>query len=139
MSLPLRAAAIILLAPLSFAFATAHAEVAPAQATRLPVMAPLDKPLPPSLGEAAVRPAPQPLSATLPASRAAPRPKLAKTAAVNLDAPTYNPRALLDEPQAVVIPTVIPVMGPGNKAKKPAAGTMSAVSDGSVTILAQPQ
>jgi beta-lactamase regulating signal transducer with metallopeptidase domain len=138
-SLPLRAAAIILLAPLSFAFATAHAEVAPAQATRLPVMAPLDKPLPPSLGEAAVRPAPQPLSATLPASRAAPRPKLAKAAAANLDAPSYNPRALLDEPQAVVLPTLIPVMGPGAKPKKPAAGTMSVVTDGSITILAQPQ
>ncbi|HEX4371320.1 MAG TPA: M56 family metallopeptidase [Rhizomicrobium sp.] len=135
-SLPLRAAAIILLAPLSFAFATAHAEVAPTQAMRLPVMAPLDKPLPPYLGEAAVQPAPQPLSATPPAGRAAPRPK---AAAANLDSPSYNPRALLDEPQAVVLPTVIPVMGAGSKARKPVVGTMSAVSDGSVTILAQPQ
>jgi hypothetical protein len=138
LSVPLRVAAIIFLAPLSFAFATAHAEVAPAQLHRLPLMAPLAKPLPTSLGEAAVQPAPQPLPALPSVSRAAPRPKPTKAAA-NLDTPSYNPRALLDEPQAVVLPTLIPVMGPGAKPKKPIAGTMSAVTDGSITILAQPQ
>jgi beta-lactamase regulating signal transducer with metallopeptidase domain len=139
LSVPLRVVAIIFLAPLSFAFATAHAEVAPTQLHRLPLMAPLNKPLPTSLGEAAVQPAPQPLPALSSVSRAAPRPKQPKTAAANLDTPSYNPRALLDEPQAVVLPTLIPVMGPGAKPKKPIAGTMSAVTDGSITILAQPQ
>jgi hypothetical protein len=56
-----------------------------------------------------------------------------------VEAEAPNPRALLEEPQAVVIPTAIPVMAPGAKPKKTTAGTLSAVSEGSVTILAQPQ
>ncbi len=133
-------AAAGVLAALSFTFAAARAEINPAAPHRLPVMAVLHTLALPaaSLQFAASGSARDARRGRAPVRQAA-KPAHPGPLSATSDTPTYNPRALLDEPDALVLPTVIPVMDGANRQKPSQASHLSAVSDGNVTYLAQPQ
>jgi beta-lactamase regulating signal transducer with metallopeptidase domain len=137
LALPARLAALSMLALLSFTFAAARAEMNPPTYRRLPLMT--------AVRGASLATDPFPRVATAPPPRGRVTAIMRRVKAAALKAPTAeidkpNPRALLDEPDAMVLPTIIPVMaGTDGRKKSSASQTLSAVSDGDATYLAQPR